>query len=84
MEERKAHDSSSASIGAAARHGAHEIHAVILAGGKGTNLFPFTESVPKCALPVVNRPLITYQLDLLQHCGIHGASPALPRRQAQR
>jgi len=44
--------------------------ALILLGGLGTRLRPFTLKTPKSLLPVANRPLITYQLALLKKCGI--------------
>lgn len=44
--------------------------AVILIGGRGTRLRPFTMDTPKPLLPVVNRPFLLYQLDLLRRHGI--------------
>lgn len=43
---------------------------IILIGGQGTRLRPFTLEQPKCLLPVVNRPLISYQFALLKKYGI--------------
>ncbi|MCM8757399.1 MAG: nucleotidyltransferase family protein, partial [Candidatus Omnitrophica bacterium] len=43
--------------------------ALILIGGQGTRLRPFTLNRCKCLLPLVNRPLITYQLALLKRFG---------------
>jgi mannose-1-phosphate guanylyltransferase len=42
------------------------MQALILAGGKGTRLRPITLHVPKPVVPIVNRPFIRYQLDLLR------------------
>lgn len=42
------------------------MQAVILAGGKGTRLRPLTIHTPKPIVPVVNRPFLLYQIDLLQ------------------
>jgi NDP-sugar pyrophosphorylase family protein len=45
--------------------------AVILAGGEGTRLRPLTLSTPKPVVPVVDRPFLRHQLDLLARAGIH-------------
>jgi mannose-1-phosphate guanylyltransferase len=44
--------------------------AVILAGGEGTRLRPLTLAVPKPVVPVVDRPFLKHQLDLLSRVGI--------------
>lgn len=36
-------------------------------------LFPLTEGMPKCLLPIANRPFLQYQLDSLEKCGITGS-----------
>ena len=46
------------------------MQAVILAGGLGTRMRPFTEKTPKCLLPVQGRHFIDYQLDLLKAGGV--------------
>lgn len=43
---------------------------VILAAGKGTRLMPFSARHPKPLLPVLERPLIEYQLDALRSLGV--------------
>jgi NDP-sugar pyrophosphorylase family protein len=43
---------------------------VILAGGEGTRLRPLTLSTPKPVVPVVDRPLLQHQLDLLARVGV--------------
>jgi NDP-sugar pyrophosphorylase family protein len=43
---------------------------VILAGGEGTRLRPLTLSLPKPVVPVVDRPFLRYQLDLLGRVGV--------------
>lgn len=48
-------------------------HGVILAGGEGTRLRPLTHCIPKPVIPLVNRPFLHYQLDLLADVGIAGA-----------
>ena len=44
--------------------------AVILAGGEGTRLRPLTLSLPKPVVPVVDRPFLRHQLDLLATVGV--------------
>src|SRR5687767_4856698 len=46
------------------------MRAVILAGGEGTRLRPLTLSLPKPVVPVVDRPFLRYQLDLLGRVGV--------------
>jgi mannose-1-phosphate guanylyltransferase len=43
---------------------------LILAGGKGTRLRPLTVFTPKPIVPVVNRPFLLYQIDILRRAGI--------------
>lgn len=44
--------------------------AVILAGGEGTRLRPLTLSTPKPVVPVVDRPFLQHQLQLLCAAGV--------------
>lgn len=44
--------------------------AVILTAGKGERLQPLTDHKPKSLLPIANKPLIDYQLDILRKEGI--------------
>ena len=46
------------------------MQALILAGGKGTRLRPLTVYTPKPIVPVVNRPFLLYQIDVLRRAGI--------------
>ena len=43
---------------------------VILAAGKGTRIYPFSEKLPKPILPVGNRPLLEHQLEIMKKYGI--------------
>jgi len=44
--------------------------AVILAGGKGTRLYPVTKEIPKPLLPIKRKPIINYLIDLFYSQGI--------------
>jgi NDP-sugar pyrophosphorylase family protein len=46
------------------------MHALILAGGKGTRLRPLTVYTPKPIVPVMNRPFLLYQIEILRRAGI--------------
>ena len=43
---------------------------VILAAGKGARMYPFSERNPKPILPILNRPLLTHQIEVMRDCGI--------------
>lgn len=51
---------------------AQEFQVVLLAGGTGSRMYPLTEGIAKGLLPVANRPLISYQLELLVKVGFTG------------
>lgn len=46
------------------------MNAVILAGGKGTRLRPLTLNTPKPIVPILSRPFLALQIDLLKKTGI--------------
>lgn len=46
-------------------------HAIILAGGKGERLRPYTEDRPKAMIPVLGNPLLSFQLRLLNSYGFN-------------
>lgn len=45
--------------------------AVIMAGGKGTRLRPLTLNTPKPMVPLLNRPCMSYIIELLKQYDIH-------------
>jgi NDP-sugar pyrophosphorylase family protein len=53
------------------------MQALILAGGKGTRLRPLTVYTPKPIVPLVNRPFLLYQLDVLKRAGIEDITLSL-------
>lgn len=44
--------------------------AVILAGGKGTRLIPYTRILPKSLVPIGDRPIMEILIKQLQHAGV--------------
>jgi phosphomannomutase/NDP-sugar pyrophosphorylase family protein len=49
------------------------MQAVILAGERGTPLYPLTERQPRALLPLAAKPLVQFQLELLKEHGIDEA-----------
>ena len=45
--------------------------ALLLAAGLGTRLRPITNTIPKCLVPINNKPLLQYWLDNLSNIGIN-------------
>jgi len=46
------------------------MQAIVLAGGKGSRLRPLTTHTPKPVVPIANRPLLLYQIELLKRADI--------------
>ncbi len=44
--------------------------AIILSAGQGKRLLPLTSEMPKCLLPIGNKTLLEWQLDVLASCGV--------------
>lgn len=53
------------------------MRAVILAGGRGTRLRPLTVYTPKPIVPVVNRPFLLYQVEILKRAGVQDITLSL-------
>lgn len=53
------------------------MRALILAGGKGTRLRPLTVYTPKPIVPVLNRPFLEYQIEILKRAGIEDITLSL-------
>ncbi|NQV18384.1 MAG: nucleotidyltransferase family protein [Armatimonadetes bacterium] len=45
--------------------------AILLAAGLGTRLSPITNKIPKCLVPINNKPLLQYWIDLFEFHGIY-------------
>lgn len=56
--------------------------ALILLGGMGTRLRPLTLECPKPLLPILNRPFLAYQIDLLKKFGVREVVLALGHQSA--
>ena len=49
-----------------------ELQPVILAAGEGSKLYPLTENIAKCLLPIANVPMICYTVNYLEKYGFIG------------
>jgi mannose-1-phosphate guanylyltransferase len=52
-------------------------HAFVLAGGEGTRLRPLTYEIPKPLIPVKNKPIIQYQIELFRKYGVNNVTLAV-------
>lgn len=48
-----------------------DVTAILLCGGKGERLRPFTETVPKPLVPLAGKPLLEHLMHYLAYAGIH-------------
>ncbi len=48
----------------------NNIVGVILAAGKGSRMYPLSEKYSKCTLPICNKPLLDYQIEMMKQVGI--------------
>jgi len=55
--------------------------ALILAGGKGTRLYPLTSVLPKPLLPIADKQIISYIIEDLYYCGIERFVIAIAKSQ---
>ena len=51
-------------------HACLPLEAVLMAGGRGERLRPLTDNLPKPLLPVAGKPIIDYNVEELEACGI--------------
>ena len=49
----------------------HQNYVVIMAGGKGSRLDPFTKILPKPLIPINNKPVIEIIMERFYQCGFH-------------
>ena len=52
------------------QQGGDQLKAVVMAGGEGTRLRPLTCNIPKPMMPVFDKPVMEYSLELLKKYGI--------------
>ena len=51
-------------------HACIPVEAVMMAGGRGERLRPLTDDTPKPLLPVAGKPIIDYNVEELEACGV--------------
>ncbi|MBI5225221.1 NDP-sugar synthase [Candidatus Micrarchaeota archaeon] len=59
------------------------MHAILLAGGYGTRLFPITLRTPKPLLPVAGKPVLVYSIEMLKAAGITNISISVKENQTK-
>ena len=52
------------------------IYCLILAAGEGTRLRPFTFDQPKGLVPLLGKPIVSHQIDILKRCGVENIAIA--------
>ena len=52
----------------------NELTAVVMSAGKGSRICELTANIPKCLVPIANKPLIYYPLESLIKSGFNGIS----------
>lgn len=57
--------------------GSGPTRAVIMAGGKGTRLRPYTTTLPKPLMPVGDRPILDLVMDGLREAGVERVTLAV-------
>lgn len=55
-----------------------ELQAVILAAGKGSRMTELTNKIPKCLLPIANKPMIHFPLNMLIEADFTGEFLCFP------
>lgn len=49
-----------------------EYQVVLIVEYDDGRMFPLTEQLPKCLLPIANRKLLAYQIDMMVKSGVEG------------
>lgn len=49
-----------------------EFQVIVIVEDDDGRLFPLTQDIPKCLLPIANRPLLAYTLDTIRNSGALG------------